>query len=164
MTTISPPGTTSEAPTPRRRGSKPGVPRGPYHKKQAGEGVSSPAPSAGRRHGGRRAGAGRPPLTNPYTRAQALEILEGLLSPELPRLLAILLHLANGVKADIQAPDGSEVWHVPPNRVANIMLLDRLLGTPRRVRSDAGPDEVGVVDADQVGKLLDTIYGEETPA
>jgi hypothetical protein len=114
-------------------------------------------------HGGPRPNSGRPLKETTLEKREFERAVHGLLAPELPRLIANLLKLADGVTVQEKDKDGTlDVFTQPPDREANKYLLDRLLGKPRESIEHSGSE--GAPIPLSVEHAITRIYGEDAKA
>jgi hypothetical protein len=77
-------------------------------------------------NGGARAGAGRKPKV--VRHARMIAKVEKLIADGLPKRIATLEALSDGILCQRETADGPKVYEVPPDRQANIFLVERIMG------------------------------------
>lgn len=90
--------------------------------------------------GGARKGAGRPSLAEKY--GGHIAEVHDRIAERLPRLIENLFTLADGVT--VQEPDeqgGVRVYTRPPDRQANVDLMNRIMGKPTERQEIVGDED-----------------------
>lgn len=88
--------------------------------------------------GGKRPGAGRKPKAMKYQTEIARA--EKQIGDRLPLLVENLIRLADGVTVQKETIVGTVVYTEPPDRAANVYLIDRILGKPTERHEVSGQD------------------------
>jgi hypothetical protein len=89
--------------------------------------------------GGARPGAGRKPKAEKFK--QPIAKAEKRIADRLPSLIDKMLDLADGVMVEEVDLSGEKtVYQRPPDRVALIYLIDRIMGKPTERRELSGPE------------------------
>jgi len=110
-------------------------------------------------HGGARAGAGRPRNSEKY--ATQIAAATDQIAEALGGLVANMLALANGVRIQEANPvtGNLEIYQKPPDRGANIYLIDRIAGKPVQATELSGPDGGAIPLA--IEDAIAKVYGAE---
>jgi hypothetical protein len=99
-------------------------------------------------------GPGRPRLAERY--GGHIRRCEDLIADRLPKLIDNLFALADGVTVTEATEQGERTYRNPPDRAANIYLIDRILGKPTALVEHAGPAEMQAWEMTTV-ELIDRV-------
>ena len=110
------------------------------------------------RRGGKRLGAGRKAAAVKVLQRELIDTVNATIAPQVARILKNLFALADGIMVRQETKDGPTIYSQPPDRQANIYLLDRVIGKPTEPHTVSGP-EGGPIDL-AFQTALDDIYGK----